>query len=78
MKRTITRARIHDLQVVVPGVGGLEKDLPLKNKTLDMAMEEGLNGIELIIKGVPGVTVIPYANVQVYFTAPEPETKAKK
>lgn len=82
MKRTVTRAKLHDLQVVVPGIGSLEKDLPPRNKTLDMVMEEGLSGVELIIKGVQGVIVIPYANVQVYFTAPEavvvPEAKVKK
>lgn len=81
-KRTVTRAKLHDLQIVVPGIGSLDKELPLKSKTIDMVMEEGPTGIELTIKNVSGTTIIPYANVQVYFTAPEQvvvhETKAKK
>lgn len=82
MKRIVTRVKLHDLQIVVPGVGSLDKELPLRNKTLDMIMEEGITGIELTIKNVPGITVVPYANIQVYFTANESttisETKAKK
>lgn len=72
MKRLVTRAKLHDLQIVIPGIGSLDKELPLRNKTVSMIMEEGPTGIELTIKGFAGVSIIPYANVQVYFTAAEP------
>jgi hypothetical protein len=35
-------------------------------------MFEGLNGLELTIKGVVGTSIIPYANVQMYITEAEP------
>lgn len=71
-KRIVTRARLHDIQIVVPGIGSLEKEIPFKAKPVPMSILEGEKGLELIITNVPGVVIIPYANVQVYFVAPEP------
>lgn len=76
--RKVIRAKLHDLQIVLPGVGTLGNDLPLKNKTLDLTMVEGPNGIEIAIKGTPGVAIIPYANIQMYVTAVEEAVVAKK
>lgn len=84
MKRQVILVKFHDLLVTLPGVGSLGNELPLKTKSLDLQMFEGPTGIELIIKGVKGVNVIPYANVKLYTLAPEvvleaaTEAKSKK
>lgn len=81
--RKVTRAKLHDLQIVIPGIGSLGNDYPLKGKSqLDSTLVEGPNGLELTIKGTPGTAIIPYANVQMYITAPDDaevsQAKSKK
>jgi hypothetical protein len=34
-------------------------------------MFEGPTGVEVVIKGIKGVNIIPYANVKLYTLAPE-------
>ncbi len=72
MRRKVTRARLHDLQVVIPGIGSLDKELPPPNKTvkIDMYLDSEYPGV--LIATLNAHTVfIPLANVQIGFLAPE-------
>jgi len=71
MKRKVNRARIHDLKVVIPGIGSLGVDLPPTSKTVKMEMMEGDKGIEISIDKQKATYIIPYSNVQMYFVDKE-------
>lgn len=76
MKRKVTRARVHDMQIVIPGIGQLEKELPPQNKTLQLDMYIDSDFPTLLFVKVRGMEVtIPLANVQIAFLAPEEAPK---
>jgi len=80
MKRKVTRAKTHDLSIVIPGIGSLGNDLPPTAKAVKMTMFEGDNGIEIEMVGHKVSYVVPYANVQLYFVEPlaeEPKVSKK-
>jgi hypothetical protein len=65
--RKVTKLKIHDLALVIPGIGSLGTELPSQSKTLKMTMEEGTSGVELKFEGHKLTYIIPYANIQMYF-----------
>lgn len=77
MKRRVTAAKLHDLNVVIPGVGAMNvTNLPPQNKSYNsFHMYYTEHGLELEINGVE--SIIPLANVQIAILAPE-ETKKSK
>lgn len=79
-KRVVTRAKFHDVQLVLPSpVGTVANELPSKTKTFEVSMAEGETGIEMIFKGYAPTVIVPYANVQMYVAIePTTDTKAKK
>lgn len=73
MKREVVFARLHDIQVVHPRAGNLDRNLPPSNKTykgLKMYLEDGV--LEVEIDGISAG--VPTSNVQyMQFTAPKPD-----
>lgn len=67
MRKTITYAKLHGTDAFIPEVGGLGTTLPPVNKTMELKMYAGTNGLELVIayKGHPIECLIPWANVQI-------------
>ena len=64
--RKIKYARLHDLNVVVEGIGGITKELPMQGKTLpdlEMYVGEELGFLTVRIAGNRNFG-IPLANVQ--------------
>lgn len=72
MRRKVTRVRLHDLQVVIPGIGSLDKELPPTNKTVkvDMYLDSEYPGV--LVATINNTSIfIPLANIQIGFLAPE-------
>lgn len=63
MKRKVIYARIHDIKVVIPGVGQLQTEFPAKNKVLP-GLQMYYDGaiLEIEIAGRP--YGVPLPNVQ--------------
>lgn len=78
MRRRVTRAKIHDIQIVVPGVGQLERELPPINKKvkMDLFLDTEYPGVLLVNIGSHELFV-PLANVQIGFMAPEEKPAIK-
>lgn len=77
--RKVIRVLFHDVNVVVPGIGTFQGELPSKAKMIPgLEMTEGANGVEISAAGI--LAIIPYANCKVYFAdkATEPKAQAKK
>lgn len=70
MKRTVTYARIHDIKVVIPGVGQLETEFPPQRKTLP-GLKMSWDGAVLEIEISGKSYGIPAANIQFMTFAPE-------
>lgn len=71
-KRVVTRVKLHDLKIIIPGMGNVGTDLPPAAKTIPgLYMEEGTNGIDVLVPGQTVAYVIPYANIQIYYAVPE-------
>lgn len=62
--RKVKYARLHELNVVLPGVGILTKELPMQNKTLKLEMWVGKESGILSVKVNNTECGIPLANVQ--------------
>lgn len=79
MRRKVIRAKVHDMQVVIPGIGQLEKELPPVNKTLKMEMYLDSDYPSVLLVQVNGMeTFVPLANIQIGFLAPEEPKKVIK
>jgi hypothetical protein len=73
MNRKVTRAKFHEMAIVVEGVGTIDKELPSKTKNypLEMWIDSTLpTALFAKIKGVE--FCIPLANVQVFFLDTSP------
>lgn len=67
------------MQVVIPGIGQLEKELPPVNKTLKMEMYLDSDYPSVLLVQVNGMeTFVPLANIQIGFLAPEEPKKVIK
>ena len=68
--RKVKMARLHDLHVVIPGIGTFENELPPKNKTipgLSIQSDDNFNlHIDLNGESLCGV---PAANVKIVYYA---------
>lgn len=71
MRRKVIRAKVHDMAVVIPGIGALEKELPPINKTVKMEMylDSDHQGV-MFIKVGSHETFVPLANIQIGFLGP--------
>lgn len=76
MRRKVIRAKLHDIQVVIPGIGNAERDLPpvKKHVPMDMYIDSEHQGL-MFVRIPSGNTVteffVPLANVQLAFLEPE-------
>lgn len=71
MKRKVIGARLHALDVVIPGVGALTfTSLPTKS-SLFKGMEMTWVGEGLLIEVAGSEVLVPAANVQAVILAPE-------
>lgn len=77
MKRIVSHAKLHDLNVVIPGLGSLNMTtLPPVNKTFkSFSMHFSELGLTVEINGIE--SLIPAANVQFVSFAPEEVKKTK-
>lgn len=78
MRRQVMRAKFHDMQIVVPGIGNLDKELPSLSKSYkcEMWLDSDYSGV-LLTKINNVELFIPLANVQIGFLAPEEKTKVE-
>lgn len=75
-KRKVKYARMHDVRVVIPGIGQMPNELPSQAKTiagLEMYLCEGVLEVVTAAAGSHG---IPLANVQFMTFAPEDKAPA--
>lgn len=75
MKRKVSYARMHEIKVVIEGIGQLPIELPSKLKTI-AGLEMFYDGVTLYVNTRVGEFGIPCANVQFVRFAQEENVKS--